>query len=79
MEVRKAVNVGIGPTFTNHLMNDHISAPHCLKLRHLTVKVKENGRTTSPVHRSLLMLRHLTLKKKENERMTTPKNKLKMV
>ena len=26
MEVLKVVNVGIGPTFTNHLMNDHILA-----------------------------------------------------
>ena len=63
MEVLKAANVGTGPTFTNHLMNNHISARHSLlKLCHLTVKVRENKRMMTPAHHSLLMLRCLTLK-----------------
>ena len=80
MEVLKAANVGTGLTFTNRLMNDHISARHSLlKHCHLTLKVKENERTTTPVHRSLPMLHRLTLKIRENERTMTLRNKLKMV
>ena len=56
MEVLKAANVETGPTFTNHLVNDHISA-RCslLKLHRLTLKVRENERTTTLKNKSKMV------------------------